>query len=144
MSTAWAPAGGSIAWFDVTGTLKVVLRALRVVLAPPVITWAERKPPLQMPMFILGYVNPDHFLGGRMKLRRDWLEKSDQRENCNSHGNEHRRGSRPLSIESSLPYGRHGFLYLHSPWFMIPRLSSWWPAERQVQFMPLYGPGSVH
>lgn len=68
--------GGSIAWFDVTGTLKVGPRSAQGVPGPACYDKGGTEPTVTDADVILGYVNPDYFLGGRMKLRRDLAEKA--------------------------------------------------------------------
>jgi N-methylhydantoinase A len=66
--------GGSIAWFDLTGTLRVGPRSAAGVPGPACYNRGGTEPTVTDADVILGYVNPDHFLGGRMKLRRDLAE----------------------------------------------------------------------
>jgi N-methylhydantoinase A len=68
--------GGSIAWFDVTGTLKVGPRSAAGVPGPACYNRGGKDATVTDADVILGYVNPDHFLGGRMKLRRELAEQA--------------------------------------------------------------------
>jgi N-methylhydantoinase A len=68
--------GGSIAWFDVTGTLRVGPKSAAGVPGPACYNRGGTEATVTDADVILGYVNPDYFLGGRMKLRRDLAEKA--------------------------------------------------------------------
>ena len=68
--------GGSIAWFDVTGTLRVGPKSAQGRPGPACYNLGGTEATVTDADVILGYVNPDHFLGGRMKLRRDLAEKA--------------------------------------------------------------------
>jgi N-methylhydantoinase A len=68
--------GGSIAWFDVTGTLRVGPKSAQGRPGPACYNLGGQEATVTDADVILGYVNPDHFLGGRMKLRRDLAEKA--------------------------------------------------------------------
>jgi len=68
--------GGSIAWFDVTGTLKVGPKSAQGRPGPACYNLGGTEATVTDADVVLGYVNPDHFLGGRMKLRKDLAEKA--------------------------------------------------------------------
>ncbi|MDY6862300.1 MAG: hydantoinase/oxoprolinase family protein [Thermodesulfobacteriota bacterium] len=64
--------GGSIAWFDsITNTIKVGPQSAGADPGPACYDLGGKKPCLADSDIILGFLNPDNFLGGRMKLNRE-------------------------------------------------------------------------
>ena len=66
--------GGSIAWFDVTGTLRVGPKSAQGRPGPACYNLGGTEATVTDADLILGYINPDFFLGGRMKLKRELAE----------------------------------------------------------------------
>jgi N-methylhydantoinase A len=68
--------GGSIAWFDVTNTLCVGPRSAGADPGPVCYGLGGTEPTVTDADVILGYISPDYFLGGEMKLYKDLAEKA--------------------------------------------------------------------
>lgn len=66
--------GGSIAWVDAGGALQVGPRSAGAVPGPACYGRGGREPTVTDANLILGYLNPDNFLGGEMKLDRKAAE----------------------------------------------------------------------
>ncbi|MFC1867583.1 hydantoinase/oxoprolinase family protein [Thermodesulfobacteriota bacterium] len=67
--------GGSQAWFDVTGTLKVGPRSAGADPGPACYGKSE-EPAVTDADVVLGYIDPDYFLGGEMKIDKGLSEKA--------------------------------------------------------------------
>jgi N-methylhydantoinase A len=67
--------GGSLAWFDVTGTLKVGPRSAGADPGPACYGKSD-EPAVTDADVVLGYIDPDYFLGGEMKIDRNLSEKA--------------------------------------------------------------------
>jgi N-methylhydantoinase A len=67
--------GGSIAWLDNMGLLKVGPRSASSVPGPVCYGLGGTKPTVTDADMTLGYLNPEHFLGGEMKLDVDGTHK---------------------------------------------------------------------
>lgn len=68
--------GGSIAWFDVANTLHVGPGSAGSVPGPACYNRGGKEATVTDADVILGYISPDYFLGGAMKLRKDLAEKA--------------------------------------------------------------------
>ena len=80
--TAIGAGGGSIARVD-DGVLKVGPLSAQAVPGPACYGRGGIEPTVTDADLVLGYLNPDNFLGGRMKLRKDLAQKA-LKENCRS------------------------------------------------------------
>ncbi|OPX38700.1 MAG: hypothetical protein B1H11_04225 [Desulfobacteraceae bacterium 4484_190.1] len=67
--------GGSLAWFDVTGTLRVGPKSAGADPGPACYGKSD-EPAVTDADVVLGYINPDYFLGGEMKIDRSLSEKA--------------------------------------------------------------------
>lgn len=63
--------GGSIAWVDSGGLLRVGPKSAGSEPGPACYDLGGKNPTVTDAAVILGYIDPDHFLGGRMKLNRE-------------------------------------------------------------------------
>ncbi len=68
--------GGSLAWFDLGGTLRVGPQSAGADPGPVCYGAGGTEPTVTDANVILGYINPDYFLGGKMKLSKDLAEKA--------------------------------------------------------------------
>jgi N-methylhydantoinase A len=68
--------GGSIAWFDVTNTLRVGPRSAGASPGPACYGNGGEEPTVTDANVVLGYISPDFFLGGQIPLRKDLAEKA--------------------------------------------------------------------
>jgi N-methylhydantoinase A len=69
--------GGTIAWVEsATGALKVGPKSAGAVPGPACYNMGGTEPTITDAFVILGYINPDYFLGGRMKLYKDEANKA--------------------------------------------------------------------
>ena len=68
--------GGSIAWFDATNTLRVGPKSAGADPGPACYGLGGENATVTDADVILGYISPDFFLGGEMKLRKDLAEKA--------------------------------------------------------------------
>lgn len=66
--------GGSIAWIDITGTLCVGPGSAGAVPGPACYGLGGRKATVTDADLLLGYINPDYFLGGEIKLNANIAE----------------------------------------------------------------------
>ncbi|MFC2067983.1 hydantoinase/oxoprolinase family protein [Chloroflexota bacterium] len=71
--------GGSIAWVDPGGILRVGPRSAGAVPGPACYGTDGDEPTVTDANVILGYVNPDYFLGGKMKVYPEKAEESIKR-----------------------------------------------------------------
>ena len=71
--------GGSIAWIDRAGGLRVGPRSAGAEPGPACYMRGGSEPTVTDADLLLGYLNPDNFLGGRMKLSRDAAAESVQK-----------------------------------------------------------------
>lgn len=67
--------GGSLAWFDVTGTLRVGPKSAGADPGPACYGKSDEAAVTDADI-ILGYIDPDYFLGGEMKVDRSLSEKA--------------------------------------------------------------------
>lgn len=67
--------GGSIAWFDVSNTLHVGPQSAGAVPGPACYGRGGKEATVTDADVVLGYISPEFFLGGAMKLRKDLAEK---------------------------------------------------------------------
>ena len=67
--------GGSLAWFDVTGTLRVGPKSAGAD-PGPACYGKSNEPAVTDADVVLGYIDPDYFLGGEMKIDRSLSEKA--------------------------------------------------------------------
>jgi N-methylhydantoinase A len=67
--------GGSLAWFDVTGTLRVGPKSAGADPGPACYGKSE-EPAITDADVVLGYIDPDYFLGGEMKIDKSLSEKA--------------------------------------------------------------------
>ena len=63
--------GGSIAWFDAVGLLKVGPRSAGAVPGPACYGKGGTEPTVTDAYVVCGYIDPDRFLGGSMRLERE-------------------------------------------------------------------------
>ncbi|MGW4339221.1 hydantoinase/oxoprolinase family protein [Rhodococcus koreensis] len=68
--------GGSIAWVDDGGMLRVGPQSAGSEPGPVCYGWGGTEPTVTDACLILGYIDPEHFLGGRMKLDVEAAEVS--------------------------------------------------------------------
>ena len=66
--------GGSIAWFDQVGLLKVGPRSAGAMPGPAAYGNGNTEPTVTDAYIVCGYLSPDNFLGGAMKLDRSLAE----------------------------------------------------------------------
>ncbi|OGO42940.1 MAG: hypothetical protein A2Z05_02170 [Chloroflexi bacterium RBG_16_60_22] len=74
--TSIGAGGGSVAWFDVTNTLRVGPRSAGADPGPACYGTGGEEATVTDADVILGYISPDYFLGGEMKLQRNLAEKA--------------------------------------------------------------------
>ncbi|TFG09125.1 MAG: hydantoinase/oxoprolinase family protein [Promethearchaeota archaeon] len=67
--------GGSIAWIDPGGILHVGPQSAGAMPGPACYNQGGNEPTVTDANLILGYLNPENFLGGRMKLNKDIAKK---------------------------------------------------------------------
>lgn len=63
--------GGSIAWIDTGGALKVGPQSAGAAPGPACYDKGGKEPTVTDANVVLGYINPDYFLGGKMKVDKD-------------------------------------------------------------------------
>ena len=68
--------GGSIAWFDATGTLRVGPKSAGADPGPACYGAGGEEATITDADVVLGYISPDFFLGGEMILKKDLAEKA--------------------------------------------------------------------
>jgi len=68
--------GGSIAWIDPGGILQVGPQSAGAVPGPASYGLDGTEPTVTDADIVLGYIDPEYFLGGEMKLRKDLAEKA--------------------------------------------------------------------
>jgi N-methylhydantoinase A len=68
--------GGSIAWFDATNTLQVGPKSAGADPGPACYGLGGEDATVTDADVVLGYISPDFFLGGEMKLRKDLADKA--------------------------------------------------------------------
>ena len=68
--------GGSIAWVDKGGILRVGPRSAGAIPGPACYGKGGNEPTVTDANLILGYINPNNFLGGRMKLDKNLAERA--------------------------------------------------------------------
>jgi N-methylhydantoinase A len=68
--------GGAIAWLDPGGNLRVGPKSAAAVPGPAAYDAGGTEPTVTDADIVLGIINPDNFLGGRRKLRRDLAEQA--------------------------------------------------------------------
>ncbi len=68
--------GGSIAWFDGSGTLRVGPQSAGAEPGPVCYGGSGTEPTVTDANLILGYISPDYFLGGEMKLQKEPAERT--------------------------------------------------------------------
>lgn len=74
--TAAGAGGGSIAWIDASGRLQVGPKSAGAFPGPACYGKGGEEPTVTDADVVLGYIDPDFFLGGETKLRRDLAEKA--------------------------------------------------------------------
>ena len=74
--TSIGAGGGSIAWFDVTNTLRVGPRSAGADPGPACYGIGGDEATVTDADVTLGYISPDYFLGGEVKLHRDLADKA--------------------------------------------------------------------
>jgi len=72
--------GGSIAWLDAGGLLHVGPASAGAVPGPACYAKGGSSPTVTDAAVVLGYINPDYFLGGSVRLDRELAEKEIKRE----------------------------------------------------------------
>lgn len=73
--TSIGAGGGSIAWFDVANNLRVGPKSAGADPGPACYSIGGKEATVTDADVILGYVSPDYFLGGEMKLKKNLAEK---------------------------------------------------------------------
>ena len=68
--------GGSIAWIDPSGRLQVGPQSAGAFPGPACYDKGGTEPTVTDADLVLGYIDPDYFLGGETKLRKDLAEKA--------------------------------------------------------------------
>ncbi len=68
--------GGSIAWIDKSGMLKVGPQSAGADPGPACYLWGGRAPTVTDADVVLGWLNPDYFLGGKIRLDRAAAEQA--------------------------------------------------------------------
>lgn len=68
--------GGSVAWIDPGGALRVGPKSAGAIPGPACYDRGGTEPTVTDTDLVLGYLNPDYFLGGQMALRRDLAEEA--------------------------------------------------------------------
>lgn len=68
--------GGAIAWIDKGGNLRVGPKSAAALPGPAAYGTGGTEPTVTDADIVLGIINPDYFLGGRRKLRRDLSEQA--------------------------------------------------------------------
>ncbi|EFK08413.1 hydantoinase/oxoprolinase [delta proteobacterium NaphS2] len=68
--------GGSIAWFDTSDTLRIGPKSAGADPGPACYGKGGEEATITDANLVLGYIDPDYFLGGKMKLRKDLAEKA--------------------------------------------------------------------
>jgi N-methylhydantoinase A len=68
--------GGSIAWFDVTKTLRVGPRSAGALPGPACYGNGGREATVTDANVVLGYISPDFFLGGQIPLKKDLADQA--------------------------------------------------------------------
>ncbi len=71
--------GGSIAWTDASGVLKVGPRSAGALPGPACYAQGGSDPTITDAYVVLGVIDPESFLGGRMRLSRELAEKAIDR-----------------------------------------------------------------
>ena len=71
--------GGSIAWLDPTGRLQVGPQSASAVPGPACYGIGGTEPTVTDADVVLGYINPDFFLGGQLKLKKERAIKAMRR-----------------------------------------------------------------
>lgn len=74
--TSIGAGGGSIAWFDSTNTLHVGPQSAGASPGPACYDRGGKEATVTDASVVLGYISPDYFLGGEMKLKRELAEKA--------------------------------------------------------------------
>jgi len=74
--TSIGAGGGSVAWFDVTNTLRVGPKSAGADPGPACYGSGGEEATVTDADVILGYISPEYFLGGEMKLHKDLAEKA--------------------------------------------------------------------
>ncbi|WP_226357178.1 hydantoinase/oxoprolinase family protein [Pseudonocardia sp. ICBG601] len=74
--TSIGAGGGSVAWLDERGALKVGPRSAGAVPGPVCFGQGGTEPTVTDAQLLLGYLDPETFLGGRMRLDRDAAERA--------------------------------------------------------------------
>jgi len=72
--------GGSIAWIDPSGMVKVGPRSAGADPGPACYGWGGEAPTVTDADLVLGWLNPDYFLGGKIRLDRSAAERAIERE----------------------------------------------------------------
>lgn len=67
--------GGSVAWFDLGDTLRVGLQSAGAEPGPACYDKGGQEATVTDASLVLGYIKPECFMGGKMKLRQDLAEK---------------------------------------------------------------------
>ena len=71
--------GGSLAWIDSRGLMRVGPRSAGAVPGPVCYGRGGTEPTVTDALLVLGYLDPDHFLGGRMALDLDGAHRACER-----------------------------------------------------------------
>ena len=71
--------GGSIAWVDPAGGLKVGPQSAGADPGPACYGWGGKEPTVTDASVVLGYLNPDYFAAGELKLKKELAKKAIQK-----------------------------------------------------------------
>ena len=71
--------GGSVAWLDDLGHLRVGPLSAGASPGPACYGWGGEEPTLTDAFLVTGFLNPHHFLGGNLKIRPDLAERAMSR-----------------------------------------------------------------
>jgi len=85
-STSIGAGGGSIAWFDLAGTLRVGPKSAGADPGPACYDMGGEEATVTDADVALGYISPDYFLGGERKLKKELAEKAIREKVCDRLG----------------------------------------------------------
>ena len=99
--------GGSIAWLDGGGALRVGPQSAGANPGPACYGRGGTEPTLTDAFVHLGYINPDYFLGGRTRFSRRWPTGPSRRDRRASRARSHRRRRAHRRDHEQPARGRH-------------------------------------
>lgn len=125
--------GGSIAWFDPIGLLKVGPRSAGAMPGPAAYGNGNTEPTVTDAYIVCGYLNPDNFLGGAMKLDRRLAEAAV--------------GKIAEHLELSLPQAAEAILKIATANMitaLLPMMTKRGVDPRDFALIPFGGAGATH